>query len=108
MLRAAKEGHGVINLDVIGYPHARPDGPDAVNDGLSGLGKGWIQSASDSGRIDHIQAVEPHRSLQVARADQIGLMCLVRQKRRQGAIAGLFRGRCAFHCDFGFTFDGNG
>ena len=59
MRRTAQERHGVVNLDVVRYAHAHPDGPETVKDGLSGLGNGWIKSASDSGRIDHIEAVEP-------------------------------------------------
>ena len=79
MCRAAKEGHGIINLDVIRYSHALPDGPETVKDGLSGLGNGWMKSAPDSCRIDHIQAVETNGPFQVAWANQIGLMGLVRQ-----------------------------
>ena len=63
--RAAKEGHSIVNLDVVRYSHAHPDGPEAVKDGLSGLGHGWIKSAPDSCRIDHIEAVEPYGSFQV-------------------------------------------
>jgi hypothetical protein len=44
--------------------------------------------APDSCCIDHIEAVEPYRTrtLQEARTNQIGLMCLVWQKRRQHGI----------------------
>ena len=38
------------------------------------------KSAPDSCRIDHIEAVEPYGAFQVAWANQIGLMGLVRQK----------------------------
>ena len=86
MRRAAKERHGVVNLDVVGYSHAYPDGPKTIKDGLSGLGNGRMKSASDSGCIDHIEAVESYGSFQVARANQISLMGLVRQKRWQLGI----------------------
>ena len=86
MRRAAKEGHGVVNREVIWDTHACPDGPDAVKDGLSGLGNGWVKSASYRNRINHIQAVESYGSFEVAWTNQIGLMGLVRQERWQLGI----------------------
>jgi len=32
MSRAAKEGHGIVNLDLVRHSHAHPNCPEAIED----------------------------------------------------------------------------
>ena len=83
---ASVKGHFIVHLKVLRDAHTQPDRINSVQNALRCFGGHRLYPAPVDRGIDGMQAVEPDRAGKVTGADQINLMGLVGQKRRELGI----------------------